>query len=802
MKIKERYRIIGINCPSCILSINRSLKKLGYVIEFNSDPATGEAVIVYDGDKISTRDIVKAIRDAGYDVEKREILLMTNAGENTAVIEKALRTRTGVIECSVSPLTGVARIIINPYGISEHDIIKTLERLGFRTEKISREHIRRMEEEARRHEKRELYYRVISFLLGIFLVLYYGLSLVGVKLFLWNYHDIIGFIIASVVLILNKELIIRGLKSLFLGSPVMDSLIALSSTTTFVYSVIVMTGLISGGQTYFEASAGVLGFVSMGEYIESRLRARAGEALKKLMELQRGKVRVLRGEKFVEVDSSEVKVGDVVEVRAGERILVDGVVVEGAGYVDESTFTGEPLPVKKSAERMDPVLAGTILREGYIRVRVTRVGEDTSLAHIIEYVRNAQMSKPEFQKLADRIVGVLTWLVIGLSIATFIYWVTIGGASVSVAVMFAASVLAITCPCPLGIAIPLVVAITVGKAARHGLLIRDSRVFEKMLMVNMFGFDKTGTLTHGEPVVEEVIPADGIDTKLFLEAICVLEKRSEHVLGQAIRRYCLEKGIEAKEPDNYEHLPGLGIIGSWNGLEIAIGSEKMIREFGVKIPKHIAEKINGYRSRGKTVVMVLLNHSFAGSIVIGDKIRPESKKVIEYIRGVIGAKTILITGDNRKTAEAVARELGIDIVRAELRPEDKAELIKQLISKGERIAYVGDGINDAIAITESFLGIAMGRGADIAKEAGEVIITNDKLTSLIDLHKLSKIARKKMIQNIIWAFIYNGTLIPVAMGALYSSFGIALRPEFAALAMMASDISVILNSLTILRSRI
>ncbi len=802
MRIKERFRIIGIDCPSCILSINRSLKKLGYIIEFNSDPATGEAVIVYDGDKISTRDIVKAIRDAGYDVEKREILLMTDAGENTAVIEKALRTRTGIIECSVSPLTGVTRIIINPYSISEQDIIKTIEGLGFKTEKISRKHIRRMEEEDKRREKRKLYSRIISFILGLFLVLYYGLSLVGIKLFLWNYHDIIGLIIASIVLILNKDLIIRGLKSLFLASPVMDSLIALSSITTFVYSIVVMTRLISGGQTYFEASAGVLGFVSMGEYIESRLRARAGEALKKLMELQSGKVRVLRGEKFVEVDSSDVKVGDIVEVRAGERILVDGIVVEGEGYVDESTFTGEPLPVKKSAERMDPVLAGTILREGYIRVRVTRVGEDTSLAHIIEYVRNAQMSKPEFQKLADRIVGVLTWLVIGLSIATFIYWITIGGASVSVAVMFAASVLAITCPCPLGIAIPLVVAITVGKAARHGLLIRDSRVFEKMLMVNTFGFDKTGTLTHGEPVVEEVIPANGVDMKVFLEAVCVLEKRSEHVLGQAIRRYCLEKGIEAKDPDNYEHLPGLGIVGSWNGLEIIIGSEKMIREFGVKIPEHIAEKINKYRSRGKTAVMVLLNRSFAGSIIIGDKIRPESKEVIEYIKRIIGAKTILITGDNRKTAEAVARELGIDIVKAELRPEDKAELIKQLISKGERIAYVGDGINDAIAITESFLGIAMGRGADIAKEAGEVIITNDKLTSLIDLHKLSKIARRKMIQNIIWAFVYNGTLIPVAMGALYSSFGIALRPEFAALAMMASDISVILNSLTILRSRI
>ncbi len=799
MKIREKYKLVGVDCPSCVLAISRSLRRLKYVEDFTSDPTTGEAIIVYDADYLSTRDIVKAIRDAGYDVFKKEIIFMTDAGEEAGRIEEKLKETIGVIECYASPLTGIVRIIVNPETINEERLAEKIREMGLTVKKLSKEYLMKLEEKNRVGERRRLYKKLASFILGLALVIYYSLVLVGIKPPLWGIHDYVGLAVSSCVIGLNIDLIRKGYKALFLLSPVMDSLIALSTTTTFAYSIIAMTGAIPGAQTYFEASAGVLGFVSMGEYIESRLRARAGEAVKKLMMLQQGKIRVLRSNEFVEVDSSQVRVGDIVEVRAGERIVVDGVVVEGEGWIDESTFTGEPTPVKKTASRRDPVLAGTILKQGYLRIRATRVGEDTSLAHIIESVRRAQLSKPRIQRIADRVVGMMKWAVIILSISTLIYWLTIGGAGPGLAVMFAASVLAVTCPCPLGIAIPLVIAIAVGRAARHGLLVRDSKVFEKNLAITMMGFDKTGTLTLGEPVVEKIIPINNYGEEELLKLVCSVEQRSEHIIGKTITGYCMEKNIDTKEPERFDQIPGQGVLGVVEGVEVGIGSEKLVKGLGLNILSDLIAKAEEYRVRGKTVVFITAGRMVAGLIIIGDRIRPEAREVIRYAKEDIGVKTVLITGDNELTAKAVAEELGIDHVYAGMRPDDKAELIHELQEKGERIAYVGDGINDAVALTESFLGIAMGGGADIAKEAGEVIITNNKLTGIITLHRTSRLVYRKIKENLLWAFIYNATLVPIAMGILYKPLGIALRPEFAAVAMMASDISVILNSLSIMR---
>ena len=783
----------------CVYAIGRLLSRLKYVKDFKSDISTGEAVIVYDPSKILTKGIVKAIRDAGYDVVKNEVVLLTDAEEEALTIERELRKVIGVIECYVSPVTGIAKVLVNPYAISEDEVIERIRKLGFEVRKLSKGYLEALEEKERKRGRFRLVTKPVSFILGLSLVIYYSLNLIGIRPPLWGFHDIIGLVIASTVLVLNHDIVSRGFKALYLKSPVMDSLIALSAMTTYVYSVTVMAGLISGVETYFEATAGVLGFVSMGKYIESRLRARAGEAIRKLMELQRGKVKVLRSGKVVEVSVDEVNVNEVIEVRAGERILVDGIVIDGWGYVDESSFTGEPIPVFKTSKRRDPVLAGTILKSGYLRVRVTRVGSDTSLAHIIESVRHAQLSKPKFQQLADKIVGFLTCVVIALSTSTLIYWLVIERVDPGLAVMFASSVLAVTCPCPLGIAIPLVVSIAVGKVAKLGLLIRDSKVFEKVLNTNLIGFDKTGTLTLGEPMVESITIINGGDGDRVLKAICSIERRSEHVLARTILKYCMDKGIEVEEPEEFEHLPGMGVVGKWRGRAVAVGSEKMVKELGVKILGSVSKLVNELRLKGKTVTFAAIDGELKALIVISDKIRPEARDVLKFVRNVMKVRTALITGDNALTAKAVASELGIDEVYAEMRPEDKAELIKKMVQDGKRVTYVGDGINDAVVLTQSFLGIAMGSGADIAKEAGEVIITNNKLNILVNLCRLSKVVKKKVIQNLMWSFIYNVTLVPIAMGVLYKSLSIALRPEFAALAMMASDISVILNSLTILR---
>ncbi len=799
MRVEEKYKLVGVDCPSCVLAINRSLKKLRYIEDFRTDPTTGEAVIIYDPEHVTTRDIVRAIREAGYDVFKKEVILMTDAREEAPRIEEKLARMTGVIDCSASPITGIVRVVINPVSLTEAKIVDEIRKMGFKTEKLSKAYLQRLEHRGRVEERRRLYRKLASFILGLALVIYYSLPLIGLYPPLWGFHDYVGLIVASIVLLLNTDLVRKGYKALLLLSPVMDSLIALSTTTTFIYSVIAMTGVIPGAQTYFEASAGVLGFVSMGEYIESRLRARAGEAIRKLMELQKGKVKVIRDGKSMVLDSEDLRVGDIVEVRAGEKIVVDGVVIDGEGWVDESTFTGEPRPVKKSGESRDPVLAGTILRQGFLRIKATRVGEDTSLAHIIESVKRAQLSKPDIQRIADKIVGMMTWAVIILSISTLIYWLTIGGVGPGLAVMFAASVLAVTCPCPLGIAIPLVIAIAVGRAAKKGLLIRDSRVFEKNLAVTMMGFDKTGTLTKGEPMVEKIVAANGYSEKDLLRLVCSIEQRSEHIIGRTITSYCVEKKIDAVEPEKYDQIPGQGVLGIVQGLEVGVGSEKLVEGLGLEIPSELSVLARKYRMQGKTVVFVTVAKKVAGLVIIGDQIRPEAREVIRYVRENMGIKTILITGDNEFTAKTVAEELGIDQVYAGMRPDDKADLIRDLQKRGERISYVGDGINDAVALTESFLGIAMGGGADIAKEAGEVIITNNKLSGIITLHRTSKLVYRKIKENLLWAFIYNATLVPIAMGILYKPMGIALRPEFAAVAMMASDISVILNSLSIVR---
>ncbi|MCD6300647.1 MAG: heavy metal translocating P-type ATPase, partial [Staphylothermus sp.] len=708
MIVKEKFKLIGVDCPSCVLAIRRSLSKLEQLIDFRIDSTTNEAIVTYDSEHVSTKDIVEAIRKAGYDVVKREIIFIIKNADNYEIIEEYLKKKTGVIRCYVSHVSGIIRVIINPYSITEKDVEKILSNLGFKAEKISKEHLKRLEVLEEQKSTRVLYRKIISFILGLFLVIYYGINLIGLKHPLWPISDSLGFIISSIVILLNIDLISKGYRALLLLAPVMDSLIALSTTTTYIYSIAVMMGLFPGAQAYFEASAGVLGFVSMGEYIESRLRSKAGEAIKKLMELQRSKVRVVRNGEVSILEPEEVRVGDIVEVKAGERIVVDGIVIDGEGWVDESTFTGEPVPVKKSSKRRDPVLAGTMLKQGFLRIKVTRVGEDTSLAHIIESVKRAQLSKPRIQRLADKIVGAMTWVVICISILTLVYWLTVEPSNPGLAVMFAASVLVITCPCPLGIAIPLVISIAVSKATKLGLLIRDSRVFEKILSIDTVGFDKTGTLTVGEPVVEKIILYDEIELNKFLQLVCSIESRSEHIIGKTIMNFCRKNNVKILDPKSYEHVPGKGVIGIVDGIKIVIGSDKLLNDLGAKIPRELEKQASKYRMSGKTVIYVYIGEKPAGLIVVGDKIRSEAPHVIKYIKNRMKAKTILLTGDNFETASIVAKELGIDDVYAELSPEQKSELIHKLQVEGRRVAYIGDGINDAVALTGSFLGIAMG----------------------------------------------------------------------------------------------
>ena len=787
-QVRERIRVVGVDCPTCVLSIAKSLSRIGARIDI--DIATGEAVVVYDPIKTSLADVYKAIRDAGYDLEKGSLTLSVELKpEEASAFEKKISSLPGIMSCRFSPASKLVKIVYNPHTTVPPEIVSSVKKLGYSVEEFKKT-------EAVEAQERSPLIPVASFLLGLLAVSYHTLETFHI---LPSIPEAVWFAVATVVILLNLDTVGGGLRSLLRLSPTMDSLIALSSLVAYLAGVALMLGQHHSGGGMFEVPAGVLGFVSAGEYLEERIRSRAFSHLYALTASQRGKARVLRNGGIEEVEAEEVKPGEVVEVRAGERILVDGIVVEGWGYVDESTFTGEPTPVLKTADRRDSVLSGSILVSGFLKVRATRVGRDTSLAYIVESVTEAQFHKPRFQKLADRIVGYLTWAVIVLSILTFLYWVTLGGESPSRAALFAASVLAVTCPCPLGIAVPLVVAIATLTATRLGVLIRRGDVFERLLNVDTIMLDKTGTLTVGKPAVEEIVVLeDGSGD--FLTYLCSAEHRSEHPLASAVREYCSERSVKLIEPQHYEHFPGLGVKAKVNGVEVVVGSLRLMQAFGIEVPENVAGRASQEALRGATVFFAAVNSRVSALVVVRDKVRPETKRVLNFFKSR-SLRVVLATGDSWGMARWFASEHGIDEVHAELRPEDKADLVEELQRQGRHVLFVGDGVNDAVALGKAFVGVAMGGGADISKEAGDAVLTGNNLESLLKLYELSNFTRRKALENLAWAFVYNLTLVPVAAGVLWRPLGIMLRPEFAAAAMMASDITVVLNALSMLRWR-
>jgi Cu2+-exporting ATPase/Cu+-exporting ATPase len=784
--IKEKVRVIGVDCPTCVLAIQKSLVKVGASIDV--DVATGEAVVVYDPNKTSLADINTAIREAGYDLEKAPLTVNVELEpEEVLNFERKVSRFRGVFSCHYSPATDLVKITYNPLTTSPREVIEAIRNLGYEVREV---------QEAYRWDKHEKpqWIPIASFIIGLAVVMWH---------FLEAFHmappppSIVFFAAATIVMLLNFDLVRRGLASLSRLSPTMESLIALSSLVAYITGI---AQFLANHESIgmFEVPAGVLGFVSAGTYLEGRMRKRAFNYLYVLASTQAGKVRVIRDGNLVEVDAGEVKPGELVEVRAGERILVDGVVVEGWGYVDESTFTGEPTPVLKSAEKRDVVLSGTTLISGFLGVRATRVGRETNLAYVVEAVREAQFHKPQFQRVADRIVGYLTWVIIAVSTTTFLFWVMLGGASLSEAALFAASVLAVACPCPLGIAVPLVVAAAIINATRMGVLARSGDVFERILKIDTVVFDKTGTLTVGKPKVHEVIFLEDAGEEV-LRYLCSAERRSEHPLASAVLEYCSEKRVDPLEPEHYEHFPGLGLVAKVNGAEVIAGSRRLLEMFNISIPGGVDERAEREAQQGSTVIFVALNRNASALVLVKDRIREDASKVVSFFKEK-GVTTMLATGDSKIAAENLSKELSLDDAYAELRPEDKADLVEKLQQNGRRVLFVGDGINDAVALSKAFVGVAMGGGADISKEAGDIVLTRGDLESLMDLYKLSSLVRRKALQNLTWAFAYNLTLVPVAAGALWKSFGILLRPELAAAIMMASDIAVVVNAVSMLRA--
>jgi len=577
----------------------------------------------------------------------------------------------------------------------------------------------------------------------------------------------------------------------------MDTLIAVGTSAAWVYSTVVtfFPSVFPEGGVYFDTAALIIGLVLLGKLLEDIAKGKASEAIRKLMDLQPRMARVIRNGREKEVPVELVQEGDLVIVRPGEKIPVDGEVVEGYSSVDEKMITGESIPVEKKVG--DVVIGATINKAGMLRFKATKVGADTTLSQIVKLVEEAQISKAPIQRLADTISAYFVPAVMVIAIASFIAWYSLGAKPFTFSLTIFISVLIVACPCALGIATPTAIMVGTGKGAENGVLIKSSEYLEKAHKLDTIVFDKTGTLTKGQPEVTDIVAAKTYEEKDVLKYAAIAEKGSEHPLGEAILREASRKGVEVPNPNFFEAVPGQGVRATYAGKDTLLGNRKLMTENKISI-EDFEEKISTLEGEGKTVMITAVDKQVAGVVAVADTLKEHSIEAVKQLQKM-GIETIMLTGDNRRTADAIAKKLRIKRVLSEVLPAEKAEEIKKLQQEGKIVGMVGDGINDAPALAQSDIGIAIGSGTDVALETGGIVLIKDDIRDVVASIQLSRNTVGKIKQNLFWAFFYNTALIPVAAGILYPFFRILFNPVFAAVAMAFSSVTVVTNSLLLRR---
>lgn len=614
------------------------------------------------------------------------------------------------------------------------------------------------------------------------------------------HHNPMNFALAQLlltipVIVIGWKFFWDGFRNLFRLSPNMDSLIALGSTAALVYGFYAMYK-IGQGETdyamhlYFESCATILTLITLGKYLEARSKGKTDESVKKLMNLAPKTAFVMRGDKELEVALSQVKVGDIVVSRSGESIAVDGEIIEGSAVVDESMLTGESVPIEKKVG--DKVVGATLNKNGFFKYRSEKVGEDTALSRIIKFVEEAQGSKAPIARLADVISAYFVPTVLALAVIASLGWL-IAGESGEFCVTILISVLVIACPCALGLATPTAIMVGTGKGAENGILIKGGQPLEQACKITTVVFDKTGTLTEGKPSLTDILP-NGIEKDELARLAASGEAASGHPLSEAVVRYAEERGLALSAAENYTNLEGRGISADVDGKKLLIGNRRLMDEEKITVPEEFTERAERLADLGKTPMYCAADGNFIGLIAAADTIKKESLEAIAELHKM-GIKTLMLTGDNARTARAVAGELNIDSFIAEVLPEEKAEHIKKLQQEGEVTAMAGDGINDAVALTQADVGIAVGQGTDVAIECADIVLIKDDLRDVCKAIRLSKATIRNIKQNLFWAFGYNTLGIPVAMGVLHIFGGPLLNPMIAAAAMSLSSVSVVSNAL-------
>lgn len=801
---KETFAITGMSCASCALRIEKGLKANAGIHDASVNLVMEKAVVEYDEAQIPRQDIIAAIEDTGYGVideapSQKKTTELNLIGMSCAScanrIEKTLKNLKGVEYASVNFAAEKAFVDFDPGKTDILDMIKAVEDAGYHAEVADSESIDKEKEIRQREIKKLKITFIISVLLSfpLFMAMVTALFKIPVPFLHSPWFQLA--IASPVQFIIGWRFYKKSYHSLKAKSPGMDVLVAMGTSAAYFFSI--YNGFfkqIPGGthpELYFEASAIIITLILLGKYLEAVAKGKTSEAIKKLIGLQPKHARVVRDGKEADIPIANVIVGDTIQVRPGERIAVDGEVIEGNSAVDESMLTGESIPVEKQPG--DVVIGGTINKNGSLTFTATKVGKDTVLAQIIKVVEEAQGSKAPIQKLADKVAGVFVPVVLLIAVLTFLTWMFIIG-NTTMAVISAVSVLVIACPCALGLATPTAIMVGTGKGAENGILIKSAESLETAYKINAVIFDKTGTVTKGEPAVTDIIPVEGvnINTIELLTFAAGAEKRSEHPLAAAIVQKAKEEALELNNPTDFTAVPGKGVLAVLQNKTTLVGTQELMNEY--YIDAHgLDETVQHLEMEGKTVMYVAINRVFSGVIAVADTVKDDSKKAIHQLQS-LGIETYMVTGDNQQTAEAIGKQVGIEKthILAHVLPEQKADEVKKLQDKGLVVAMVGDGINDAPALAAAHIGVAVGTGTDIAIETGDITLMKGNLSTLSSAIKLSNKTMVKIKQNLFWAFIYNTIGIP------FASFGL-LSPIIAGAAMAFSSVSVVSNSLSLKR---
>lgn len=801
METIRKLRITGMSCAACSARIEKSLKKLEGVSDASVNLALETASVAFDDAALKEVDIIAAVEKAGYGAEVVEqksegrvdlIVTGMSCAACAARIEKALAKKDGVIEAAVNLTTEKAMVRFDPLRIKSYEIIDEIKKTGYGAEKIEEEHPDRAAE-LRRGEVRKLGILVaVSAALSAPLIASMALMLAGIHAPALH-HPLLQFALATPVQFIvgwrfyrNAYLGLRG------GGPGMDLLVALGTSAAYCYSVYngfilpAMTGI--QGDLYFEASAVVITLVLLGKFFEARARGMTSDAIKKLVKLQPATATIVRNGREIVVPAAEVAPGDTVTVRPGEKIPVDGRVIEGASSVDESMITGESVPVDKGPG--DPVTGATINRFGTIAFRAERVGRDTVLAQIIRTVEEAQAGKPPIQRFADRVAAVFVPSVLAVAAVTFAARMIVTG-DLEMAIVSAVAVLVIACPCALGLATPTAVMVGTGRGADMGILFKSGPALEAAYRTRAVVLDKTGTITTGDLSVSDAVPVGGLTEDDLLRYAGMAEKRSEHPVGRAIYRRASERR-EIPDPDQFIAEPGKGVRARYDGTEVMAGTPAYVSGNGIDA-SCCGEILAGLEGMGKTAVIVAAGGRAAGVVAVSDTIRESSAGAVAVLKKM-GIDVYMVTGDNPRTAGFIAAQAGIDAGRviAGVLPGGKADAVRDLQRAAGAVAMVGDGINDAPALAAADTGIAVGTGTDIAMESADITIMSGDLTGVVTAIRLSRRTIRKIRQNFFWAFIYNCIGIPFAASGM-------LSPIIAGAAMAMSSVSVVMNSLLLKR---